>query len=267
MSPAAVGQSLSPGRWGNRSRPEWRRGSRRVPVGKPYPRGRYMGWSPERRRLRRPGRRRDAPGCADRAERRSICRCKPPVDDTPPAASAPPATADHSGSASSNDRRSWSWAGIVAASRRVPACCLTLPAYGSDLRPPSRRRLPVPSVPAATGLGGARRTFGGIIPVGGRPLWFHRWNGRQPGPRPGRRARTHPAWSAHQHCLRQPARPPVRHPMGGRAAAATAARRCGGPSGAATSWAAGLRDDGTTSLLVTDLAGGWIPPQSDYPPT
>ncbi len=25
------------------------------------------------------------------------------------------------------------------------------------------------------------------------------------------------------------------------------------------SWAAGLRDDGTTSLLVTDLAGGWIP--------
>lgn len=26
------------------------------------------------------------------------------------------------------------------------------------------------------------------------------------------------------------------------------------------SWAAGLRDDGSTTLLVTDLAGGWIPP-------
>ncbi|WP_368664886.1 DUF5631 domain-containing protein [Mycobacterium sp. E2733] len=31
------------------------------------------------------------------------------------------------------------------------------------------------------------------------------------------------------------------------------------------SWAAGLRDDGTTSLLVTDLAGGWIPPHVRLP--
>lgn len=30
-------------------------------------------------------------------------------------------------------------------------------------------------------------------------------------------------------------------------------------------WAAGLRDDGTTSLLVTDLAGGWIPPHVRLP--
>ena len=31
------------------------------------------------------------------------------------------------------------------------------------------------------------------------------------------------------------------------------------------SWAAGLRDDGKTSLLVTDLAGGWIPPHVRLP--
>lgn len=31
------------------------------------------------------------------------------------------------------------------------------------------------------------------------------------------------------------------------------------------SWAAGLRDDGTTTLLVTDLAGGWIPPHVRLP--
>jgi uncharacterized protein DUF5631/uncharacterized protein DUF5632 len=30
-------------------------------------------------------------------------------------------------------------------------------------------------------------------------------------------------------------------------------------------WAAGLRDDGTTTLLVTDLAGGWIPPHVRVP--
>ncbi|QUR67916.1 DUF5631 domain-containing protein [Mycobacterium spongiae] len=31
------------------------------------------------------------------------------------------------------------------------------------------------------------------------------------------------------------------------------------------SWAAGLRDDGRTTLLVTDLAGGWIPPHIRLP--
>ncbi len=31
------------------------------------------------------------------------------------------------------------------------------------------------------------------------------------------------------------------------------------------SWAAGLRDDGATSVLVTDLAGGWIPPHVRLP--
>ncbi|ORB93571.1 hypothetical protein B4U45_02175 [Mycobacterium persicum] len=31
------------------------------------------------------------------------------------------------------------------------------------------------------------------------------------------------------------------------------------------SWAAGLRDGGRTTLLVTDLAGGWIPPHVRLP--
>lgn len=30
-------------------------------------------------------------------------------------------------------------------------------------------------------------------------------------------------------------------------------------------WAAGLREDGTTTLLLTDLAGGWIPPHVRLP--
>ncbi|VAZ96360.1 hypothetical protein LAUMK35_03314 [Mycobacterium pseudokansasii] len=33
----------------------------------------------------------------------------------------------------------------------------------------------------------------------------------------------------------------------------------------ALSWAAGLRDDARTTLLVTDLAGGWIPPHVRLP--
>ncbi len=33
------------------------------------------------------------------------------------------------------------------------------------------------------------------------------------------------------------------------------------------SWAAGLRDNGQTTLLVTDLASGWIPHTFAYPPT
>ncbi len=31
-------------------------------------------------------------------------------------------------------------------------------------------------------------------------------------------------------------------------------------------WAAGLRDDETTTVLVTDLAGGWVPPDVKLPP-
>lgn len=31
-------------------------------------------------------------------------------------------------------------------------------------------------------------------------------------------------------------------------------------------WAAGLRDDETTTIVVTDLAGGWIPPNVKLPP-
>lgn len=31
-------------------------------------------------------------------------------------------------------------------------------------------------------------------------------------------------------------------------------------------WAAGLRDDETTAVVVTDLAGGWIPPTVKLPP-
>ncbi|WP_232078437.1 DUF5631 domain-containing protein [Mycobacterium paraseoulense] len=31
------------------------------------------------------------------------------------------------------------------------------------------------------------------------------------------------------------------------------------------SWAAGLRDDGSTTLLVTDLAAGWVPPHVKLP--
>lgn len=31
-------------------------------------------------------------------------------------------------------------------------------------------------------------------------------------------------------------------------------------------WAAGLRDDETTTVLATDLAGGWIPPNVELPP-
>ena len=120
-----------------------------------------------------------------------------------------------------------------------------LPAYGSDLRPPKE-----PSAPLAP-----------AEPLG-RP-------GAGPVVAPVERA----PFGAHSPAL--PRRPALSAAIGAAAAAvsvrAAEQRRLHGLVAAVArqepglAWAAGLRADGVTSLLTTDLAAGWIPPHVRLP--
>ncbi|AFC56738.1 MULTISPECIES: DUF5631 domain-containing protein [Mycobacterium] len=158
---------------------------------------------------------------------------------------------------------SWSSAATVGGGPSIPSG--SLPAYGSDLRPPVVAPPSVPSAPAG--------------PISGAPV--------APSP-------------ASSPSAGGPLVSPVERTASGAAAAqagtgssamasASAASAATGATAGATSaraaeqqrlqrlvdavarqeprlsWAAGLRDDGTTTLLVTDLAGGWIPPHVRLP--
>lgn len=138
-----------------------------------------------------------------------------------------------------------------------------LPAYGSDLRPPVVAPPVVPSgpvsgAPVASSSPGSSATAGGSLlsPV----------QRAVPGSATGQAAAT-PTGMA-----------------GASVTAATTGAAAGDMSGRAAeqarlqrivdavarqeprlAWAAGLRDDGRTTLLVTDLAAGWIPPHVRLP--
>lgn len=188
----------------------------------------------------------------------------PPVDAQPPAAPAPMTT----GGATSvtpavMTGSSWSSSAAPVGGSSIPSG--SLPAYGSDLRPPVVAPPSVPSAPAG--------------PISGAPV--------APSP-------------ASSPSAGGPLVSPVERTASGAAAAqagtgssamasASAASAATGATAGATSaraaeqqrlqrlvdavarqeprlsWAAGLRDDGTTTLLVTDLAGGWIPPHIRLP--
>lgn len=140
-----------------------------------------------------------------------------------------------------------------------------LPAYGSDLRPPVAAPPAMPSVPSGTVSGAPVAPSAASSPSAGGPLVS-----------PVERAA--PGSAAGQAGASSST-------MAGASAASAAA---GGTAGAVAtraaeqqrlqrlvdavarqeprlSWAAGLREDGITSLLVTDLAGGWIPPHVRLP--
>lgn len=140
-----------------------------------------------------------------------------------------------------------------------------LPAYGSDLRPPSWQPPPCPRFlrrpyPARRWRPRRHRPHRRV----GR--WFLRWSAQPRKLWLDRLVRARRQWPAPRHC------------------SATAGATAGAVSARAAeqqrlqrivdavarqepriSWAAGLRDDGTTTLLVTDLAGGWIPPHVRLP--
>ena len=159
---------------------------------------------------------------------------------------------------------SWSApAAQVAGGPAVPAG--PLPAYGSDLRPPVVAPPATPSVPTA--------------PVSGAPV----------APSPASSASAggplvSPVERAASVTAAGQAGVSSSTMAGASALSATTGATAGAVSSRAAeqqrlqhlvdavarqeprlSWAAGLREEGTTSLLVTDLAAGWIPPHLRLP--
>ncbi|WP_232066661.1 DUF5631 domain-containing protein [Mycobacterium parmense] len=140
-----------------------------------------------------------------------------------------------------------------------------LPAYGSDLRPPIVAAPATPSIPTAPVSGSPVAPSPGSSPSAGGPV-VSPVERATPGAGPGQAG----AGSATT--------------AGASALSATAGATAGAASARSAeqqrlqrlvnavarqeprlSWAAGLRDDGTTTLVVTDLACGWIPPHVRLP--
>ena len=139
-----------------------------------------------------------------------------------------------------------------------------LPAYGADLRPPVVAAPAVPTVPATPVSGAPVAPSAPSSPSAGGPL-------------------VSPVERAASGAAAGQAGASGSTMAGASALSATTGAAAGAVSGRAAeqqrlqrlvdavarqeprlSWAAGLRDDGTTNL-VTDLAGGWIPPHVRLP--
>ncbi|MCA2318110.1 DUF5631 domain-containing protein [Mycobacterium intracellulare] len=188
----------------------------------------------------------------------------PPVDAPPPAAPAPMTTGGTTSVAPAvMTGSSWSSAASVGGGPSIPSG--SLPAYGSDLRPPVVAPPSMPSAPAGPISGAPVAPSPASSPSAGGPLVSPV-------------ERTAPGAAAAQAGTGSSAM----------ASASTASAAAGATAGATSaraaeqqrlqrlvdavarqeprlSWAAGLRDDGTTTLLVTDLVGGWIPPHVRLP--
>ncbi|WP_369828201.1 DUF5631 domain-containing protein [Mycobacterium sp. E1214] len=183
----------------------------------------------------------------------------PPVD-APPAAAPAPMTGGGS-IAPVMSGASWSSSTPLSGSALSAG---PLPAYGSDLRPPVVAPPSVPSVPSGPVSGAPVAPSPSSSPSAGGSLVSSVQRGG-PGPVAGSGAAGSPTL------------------VGASAASAAAGATAGAVSGRSAeqqrlqrlvdavarqeprlSWAAGLRDDGTTTL-VTDLAGGWIPPHVRLP--
>lgn len=186
----------------------------------------------------------------------------PPVDAQPPAAPAPMTT----GGATSvtpavMTGSSWSSSAAPVGGSSIPSG--SLPAYGSDLRPPVVAPPSVPSAPSGPISGAPVAPSPASTPSAGGPLVS-----------PVERTASGAAGQAGTGSSAM---------AGATAASAATGATAGATSARAAeqqrlqrlvdavarqeprlSWAAGLRDDGTT-LLVTDLAGGWIPPHVRLP--
>lgn len=184
--------------------------------------------------------------------------------DAPPAASPAPVATAGAPVAPVMTGASWSSspAPTMGGGSSIPSG--SLPAYGSDLRPPV---VAPPSIPSTPG------------PVSGAPVASSPASSPSAGgPLVSPVERTATGAAAGQAGAGSST-------MAGASAASAATGATAGTVSARTaeqqrlqrivdavarqeprlSWAAGLRDDGTTTLLVTDLAGGWIPPHVRLP--
>jgi Family of unknown function (DUF5631)/Family of unknown function (DUF5632) len=197
---------------------------------------------------------------------------QPPVSDVPastapataPAVDAPPATAAPAVSHSAvTDSGATYLAGPAAAATSAPAAPIgSLPTYGSDIRPP----MPTISAPTLPSSPAATPSFSSAASPASAPV----------SPSAG-------AGGLAQPVVRQPTAAPLAHPapagIGEQAVVATAGGAAAGAASAQATaktrlqrlvdfvahqeprlrWTAGEQADGTT-ILVTDLASGWIPP-------
>lgn len=186
-----------------------------------------------------------------------------PADAPPPPAPAPPATGT-APVAPVMTGGSWSGtAASVSGGPSVPAG--PLPAYGADLRPTVAAPPATPSAAAGPVSGAPVAPSPGSSPSAGGPL-------------------VSPVERAAQGAAAGQAGASSSSMVGASAMSAATGATAGAVSSRAAeqqrlqrlvdaaarqeprlSWAAGLRDDGTTTLLVTDLAGGWIPPHVKLP--
>jgi hypothetical protein len=197
---------------------------------------------------------------------------QPPVSDVPattapataPAVDAPPATAAPSVSHSAvTDSGTTYLAGPAAAASSAQAAPIgSLPTYGSDIRPP----MPTISAPTLPSGPAATPSFSSAASPASAPV----------SPSAGSGGLAQPV-------VRQPTAAPLAHPapagIGEQAVVATAGGAAAGAASAQATakarlrrlvdfvanqeprlrWTAGEQADGTT-ILVTDLASGWIPP-------
>lgn len=188
----------------------------------------------------------------------------PPVDAPPAAAPAPMTTGGATPVAPAvMTGGSWSPSAASVGGSSIPSG--SLPAYGSDLRPPV---VAPPSVPSAQ-----------AGPISGAPV-------APPSPASSPSAGG-PLVSPVERAASGAAAGHAGTGSSAMASASAASAATGATAGAVSgrtaeqqrlqrlvdavarqeprlSWAAGLRDDGTTTL-VTDLAGGWIPPHVRLP--
>lgn len=192
----------------------------------------------------------------------------PPVDTSATASSTPVMAAGDTGTAAVTPTvvtgAPMSAPVTPAVGPAVPAG--PLPAYGSDLRSPVVAAGPTPSAVAAPVSGAPVASSASSSPSAGGPLVSpvdRTAAGTTTGGQVGTSGTTMAAASAASA-------------TSGAAAGAVSARTAEqqrlerlvdavARQEPRLSWAAGLREDGTTTLLVTDLAGGWIPPHIRLP--
>lgn len=186
-----------------------------------------------------------------------VAPAAPTAGATPAAPTAPPVTASPASVSS----------GPISAGPAVPSG--PLPGYGADLRPAAGAVPATPTAPAGpAGPTPPPPPGGPTTPTSGGPTVASTGDRPPPGkPTPGAASQSGAS---------------VAGSMGAGttagAGAGTAARRLAehqdlqrkvdavARQAPNLAWAAGLRDDETTTVLATDLAGGWIPPTVKLPP-
>ncbi len=184
-----------------------------------------------------------------------IAPSAPSAGAAPAAPTAPPVTASPASVSS----------GPISAGPAAPSG--PLPGYGADLRP-AAGAVPATPTPSAGPAGPTPPAGGPTTPTSGGPTVASTGDRPAPGkPTPGAASQSGASVAGSMGA-------------GGTAGAGTgtAARRLAehhdlqrkvdavARQAPNLTWAAGLRDDETTTVLATDLAGGWIPPTVKLPP-